>query len=427
MNRPRPLGFWDAACIGVNAIVGSSIFLFPGKLAALLGPASVLSFGLTALLLSSVALCFAEAAGRFETSGGPYVYARAAFGDSAGFGIGWMCWATSILSWAAVANAVSLYLGYFGPGWTTPMAVKATAGGVIVLLTALNYRGVRQGAWASNFFTAAKLAPLLILALAGLPALAAASPGPIAPHGWAPMGKACFLAYFAFQGFEVVPVPSGEVADARRNVPRALLAAMALAAVLYMVIQSVAVAAHPGLAGSERPLAEVAERLLGPAGAALIVAGAVCSTVGFNAGTALAAPRYLTPLAEDGHLPGWLGGLHPIYGTPHRAILLTSGLALAAALGLDFARLVDFSNVVVCAQYLATCAAIPFLRKKLGRGQGYQVPGGILLPLAGIAATLWLGGQGDLAQIRWSLGLLALGFVLRGIFRLGGMAHGGIS
>lgn len=409
----RPLGFLDVACIGVNAIVGSSIFLFPGKLAALLGPASILAFGLTALLLSGVALCFVEASGRFESSGGPYVYARAAFGETAGFGIGWMCWVTSIFSWAAVANAVSSYLGYFDPAWAAPFAAKATAAAVIVSLAALNYRGVRQGAWASNFFTAAKLLPLAILVLAGLPRLASGIPGPLAPHGWAPMGKACFLAYFAFQGFEVVPVPSGEVADPKRNIPLAVGASLALAAGLYMMIQAVALAAHPGLAGSQRPLAEAAERLLGPVGAVLIVAGAVCSMAGFNSGTALVAPRYLTALSEDGHLPSFLAARHRVFRTPHRAVLLTSGLALAAALALDFARLVDFSNVVVCAQYLATCAAIPVLRRRLGPAPGFSVPGGLFLPLAGIAATMWLGGQGDMAQIRWSLAILMLGFVLR--------------
>src|SRR5262245_38757833 len=90
----RPLTLFDVTCIGINAIIGSSIFLFPGKLAALLGPASILSFALTGVLLITIGLCFAEAAGRFDGHGGPYIYSRAAFGEEVGFGIGWMCWIT---------------------------------------------------------------------------------------------------------------------------------------------------------------------------------------------------------------------------------------------------------------------------------------------------------------------------------------------
>ncbi|MFA6319249.1 MAG: amino acid permease, partial [Elusimicrobiota bacterium] len=94
MPGTRPLGFFDAYCIGVNAIVGTSIFLFPGLLMGLLGPVSPLAFLLTGLLLMPVALCYASAASLFDRGGGPYLYVRAAFGDAPGFGVGWMCWVT---------------------------------------------------------------------------------------------------------------------------------------------------------------------------------------------------------------------------------------------------------------------------------------------------------------------------------------------
>lgn len=417
MPRERPLTLLDTTCIGINAIVGSSIFLFPGKLAGLLGPASIVSFALTGILLLSVGLCFAEAAGRFDRAGGPYLYAREAFGPAAGFAIGWMCWVTAVLAWAAVANGIAVYLGHFSPFWDKPSAVKGLAAAVILVLGTINYRGVKLGAWASNFFSAAKLIPLGVFILAGLPLLKPSAFAPFAPQGWAPLGPACFLAYFAFQGFETVPVPAGEIERPQRNVPLAVLSSMALAAGLYILVQAVAVAAHPGLAGSERPLAEAAERLMGPWGAALIVLGAVFSTTGFNAGSALGSPRYLVALAEHGELPPSLAGVHSRFGTPHRAILWTTGPALVLAMALDFKKLVDFSNIVVCAQYLSTCAAVPLLRRRdLGAG-GFELPGGWALPAFGIAATLWIGSQGGLAELGYSLAALALGFLLRGSWK----------
>lgn len=411
---PRQLGLLDVSCIGINAIVGSSIFLFPGLLAGHLGPASIAAFGLTGALLVPVGLCFAEASRRFERSGGPYLYAGDTLGAQAGFGIGWMCWVTSIFGWAAVANAVPAYLGHFGGVFSKPVFCKGMTAAVILFLGAMNYRGVRAGAWTSNFFTAAKLIPLAVFVAWGLPHVSLAGVVPFAPKGWSGLGPACFLAYFAFQGFEVVPVPSGEVRDPARNVPIALVGALVGAAVLYMLVQWVAVNSYPALAGSQRPLAEAAERLMGGWGAALIVAGAVCSTTGFCSGTALVAPRYLVALAEGGDIPRWWGVPHPDYGTPGRAVVATTGLTLAAAMALDFGRLVDFSNVVVCAQYVATCAAVWVWRRREGRRGGF-------LPLAGIAVTLWLGAQGGLAQVWWSLGLLAAGFGLRRLARTQGI------
>lgn len=411
----RSLTLLDVTCIGINAIVGSSVFLFPGRLAALLGPASVLSFGLTGLLLVSVGLCFAEAATRFDRPGGPYLYAREAFGPQVGFAIGWMCWVTNAISWAAVANGIAVYLGYFGPSWTGIGLVKGVAAAVIVSLGALNYRGVKLGAWASNFFTAAKLLPLTLFVLVGLPKAASAGWTPFAPMGWKPLGPACFLAYFAFQGFETVPVPAGEVDRPHRNVPLAVIISMTLAAVLYMLVQAVAVAAKPDLGGSQRPLAEAAAALMGPWGASLMVLGAVFSTTGYNAGTALGGPRYLVAMAEQGDLPPAWRTLHPRFGTPHWAVATNTALALVLAMFLDFDKLVDFSNIVVCAQYLATCAAVPILRRRLGAASAWRLPGGWAVPAVGIAATLWLGAQGRLAEIGWSLVMLAAGFVLRSL------------
>lgn len=411
--RPaRALTRGDLICLGVNAVVGSSIFLFPGRLAARLGAASPVAFAATALLLAPVALCFAEAASAHDRAGGPSLYAQAEFGPIWGFAIGWMCWVTMIVSWAAVANGIASYFP-FADG--RPWAVKLAAVAAIAGFSALNWRGVRLGAWATDLFTVAKLVPLLLIAAAGLPALSTWRPE-TTPEGWRPLGEACFLAYFAFQGFETVPVPAGEAKDPVRDAPFAVLAALAGPAVLYCLVQVAALSLAPGLAASSRPLADAAYALMGPEGRVLISVGAVVSMVGYTAGSALGGPRYLVALAEEGHLPRYLASSHALYGTPAIAIVWSAGMALLAALALDFDGLVDFSNVVISGQFLATCAAV-LARRRRGAAAPFRAPGGALTPLAGMAATLWLGAQGGWEQAAAALAVLAGGFALRAVLR----------
>jgi len=412
VNR-RQLTRFDLLCLGVNAIVGSSVFLFPGRLAEQLGSASPLAYALTALLLAPVALCFAEAASTHDRTGGPALYAQEEFGPEAGFAIGWLCWITFIVSWAAVANGIASYLP-FAEG--RPLVGKAVACAAIAAFGALNWRGVKLGAWTTDFFTVAKLIPLALIALAGLHALP--SWRPEAPAGgWnAPLSGACFLAYFAFQGFETVPVTAGEARDPKRDVPFAVLAALAGSAVLYLLVQVAALSLVPKLAASERPLADAAAAMMGPWGAMLITAGAVISMTGYVAGSALGGPRYLVALSEEGHLPKALSAAHPRFGTPAASILWSTGVAAAAALLLDFDGLVDFSNVVICAQFLSTCAIVLLRRWRHARSDWGRTRGAAI-PLAGIGATIWLGAQGGWKQVAASVAALAAGFGLRALAR----------
>ena len=295
----RPLTRFDLVCLGVNAVVGSSIFLFPGRLAGHLGSASPAAYALTALLLAPVAICFAEASSEHDRAGGPTLYAHTEFGPNWGFAIGWLCWITMIVSWAAVANGIASYLPWIA---ARPAIGKAVACLAIAAFGALNWRGVRLGAWTTDFFTVAKLGAIALIALAGAYALPAWRPA-LPPAGWRPLGEACFLAYFAYQGFETVPVPAGEARDPQRDVPFAILTALLGSAVLYILVQIGALSLVPDLASSQRPLADAAAVLMGPWGEALLTAGAVISMTGFVAGSALGGPRYLVALAEEGTFP----------------------------------------------------------------------------------------------------------------------------
>lgn len=413
----RELRFFDILCIGINSIVGSGIFLFPGKLAGFLGPASPLAFLLCGILLIPIALSFASLGSRYETTGGTYLYARDAFGPWVGFAIGWMGFVMMVLSFAAVANAVAAYLGHFSPFFSTHFGTKLVACTVIVLLGALNYIGVRPAAWTIDFFTVAKLIPLFLFVIVGLFYVKGENFVPFAPLGFSGIGPAVFLCFFAFQGFENVPVPSGEASNPQRDTPLAVIGSLLLAGFLYVLIQFVAMGTYPGLAGSVKPLAEAGGTFLGPWGVGLIALGAAVSTIGYTTGMALVVPRYLYALARDGYLPAALTASHERFGTPHRAVMATTAAVAVAAFFLDFEKLVDLTNVTVGFQYVATCGAAWVLGRSNFGGRGWKLPLGPVIPLAGLAVVVYLSSQASVHELIASLVALVSGFVITGIYK----------
>jgi amino acid transporter len=410
---------FDTFCLGLNAIIGSGIFIFPGLLAKEVGPASILAFGVCGLLLVFVALCFAELGSMFRENGGCYVYAKAAFGPWIGFGIGWICWMTSIFSWAAVASAVSSNLAYFHPVFNQPAMVKGAAAALIVGFTLINYRGIKLGAWTVNFFTLAKVIPLLLFIAIGAFFVRPAQYHPFWNPPTGSFSFAVFLALWALQGFEVVALPSGESGQPERAVPIAAVGSLLCAGLIYVLIQAVAVGVYPGLANAgAKPLAEAAARFMGPFGGSLMAVGAVGSMVGYNAGNALGAPRFLSALAQDCHLPRALSAAHPRYLTPSLAILLTGALTACAALFLRFQSLIDLANLVVVLQYAATCTALIWLRHKQPVApRRFRIPFGIPVAVAGCAVSLWLLKEVKASEFLLAGMVIGVGFVVMALSR----------
>ncbi len=419
MTAPK-LSVFDTFCLGLNAIVGSGIFLFPGQLAQEAGPASILAFGGCGLLLVLVALCYAELGSMFRQNGGPYVYAKEAFGPTAGYGVGWVSWVSSVFSWAAVANAVSSSLAFFHPSFNHACAQKAVAIFLILGFGLINYCGIKLGAWTIDFFTVAKLVPLVLFAAVGLFFVAPANYRPFWHAGTGSFGYAVFLSLWTLQGFEVTPFPSGESLQPQRAVPIAALGSLGCATLLYVLVQFVAVGVYPGLANAGAgPLAEASARFMGTGGAALMAVGAAISMVGYNAGDALGCPRLLSALAEDRHLPPCLAAPHPRFKTPSVAIVITSALTACAALFLTFESLVDLATLAVIAQYVVTCGAVVWLRRSRPDARRlFRIPAGIPVALAGCALSLCLVWEVKLVEFLLAGAVLGLGFACTAAFRL---------
>lgn len=418
-SAPKRISVFDTLCLGINAIIGSGIFLFPGLLAREAGPASILAFLVCGILLISVALCYAELGSMYSRNGGSYVFAKEAFGPIVGFGVGWISWITAIFSWAAVANAVSSYLAYFHPIFGTYPAVKGIAVVMMAAFGAVNYRGIKPGARVVNALTVAKVLPLVLFVTAGSFFINGDHYRPFWGAGSGSFSYAVFLALWALQGFETTPIPSGESQNPQKAVPIAALGSLIFCVCMYVLIQTVAVGVYAGLADSgTRPLAEACDQFLGPTGGSIIALGAVISMIGFNAGSALGSPRFLSALAEDRFLPGRLAALHPRFMTPSAAIIVTTVLACTAALFFNFASLVTLSNVAVIAQYLSTCSALLWLRRtRPDLKRPFKTPFAAVAGCTGCLVSIWLIKQVQPAELALSAAVLAVGFLLRWFFR----------
>jgi basic amino acid/polyamine antiporter, APA family len=405
--------------IAVNGMVGSGIFVLPAQVAQLLGPAGLSAYLAAGLAAGLIVLCFAEVGALFDRSGGPYLYARAAFGDFVGFEIGWMMLLARLTAMAAISNAFASYLGFFWP-WAGRGAGRVLViVGAIAVLTVINYRGVQYGSWTINVLTVSKLAPLLIFVAAGLFFLE-----PHRPPAWsipqpAALRQASLLLIFAYGGFEFAVVPGEEVIRPRLNVPIALLTGIAFVAALYVLIQYVAQGTLPDLALSPTPLASASRRFLGPLGGILLTAGAVFSTTGTNSALMLVTPRILFAMAEAGQLPRVFARVHSRFRTPYVSIIATALLGCACAMYNGFASLAAISAIARLLTYMSTSAALPVLRRRMpGAERWFRVPGGPVIPIAAVAISIWLLMGSTKTQISISGATLAAGIAVYACYRL---------
>jgi basic amino acid/polyamine antiporter, APA family len=388
----RELGKWDLAAIGINQVIGSAIFILPSQVAAQLGnwsPIAFLAVGLVSLL---VALCFAEAGSRFEGTGGPYLYTRAAFGRFIAFEVGWMQWFTRVTGQAAVVNAIALALGYYWPVMTGGVGRIAMITAVTLALAWVNVRGIRQSALVINLFTLAKLAPLAVFIVVGFWFIDA---GRLTPLGHVSLNEAstgALLLVFAFGGYEVIGIPAGEATHPRKHVPFAFVTTILAVTVVMTLAQIVAMGTLPDVATSTTPLADASLLFMGGAGALLISAGSVISMTGNNMGTVLTGSRVLFALAENGELPRFFAAIHRRYHTPSNAIIFTAIVALGLALSGSFAVLAVASAIARLVTYISVSAATIRLRHRTFAGAVqpalFAVPMGTLVPLLAIVASL---------------------------------------
>ena len=387
----RGIRKWDLVAVTINGIIGAGIFGLPAKVYGLIGSYSLIAFFVCALVVMLIILCFAEVGSRFDETGGPYLYAREAFGSTVAFEVGWLIWLARLTAFAANCNLMISYLGFFWPEGSVGAPRATIIVGVVLILTFLNILGVRQAAIASNIFTIGKLVPMLIFIAIGLFFLS--------PHAFAlgarpatgAFSQSVLLLLYAFTGFEMATIPAGEIKNPQRALPRALLIAMAVIAGTYILIQVVCIGTLPELAKSAKPLADAGQKFMGTAGAAIISAGAIISVAGNLNITVLSASRVPFAIAERKQLPSAFARLHPRFFTPHISIVVTTVLMLVLTLKSSFVAALTISTIARLVAYAVTCAALPVLRRtRETPGALFRLPGGPVIAVAALLLAAWL-------------------------------------
>lgn len=393
-ERPEPLARQLSGLavwlLVINGIIGAGIFGLPGEAARLAGGFSPWVFVICAALMLPVMLSFAELASHFDGTGGPIRYAGV-FGPFAGFQAGWAFYIARLTAFSANAALLVGAIGYFWPVADGPGARLALLFAVCAGLTTVTVIGTRNAMGSLGALTLLKFIPLLGLVAYGLlrmPDSMLHGVQVALPDG-ARLGPVVLLVFYAFVGFESGLVPAGEARDPRRDMPRALLWALGVAALLYVGLQTVSLAVLPGLATTTRPLVEVSGALFGPAGAMLMMAGMVASVGGNLAGALFSTPRVTYALGLAGSLPAWFARVSPRFGTPSVSIVVFGAAAFVLAAGGSFVWLAGLSVLTRVLIYVGCISALPALRRRAADDpRVMRLPGGLLIP--GLAVVICL-------------------------------------
>ena len=376
----------------VGGIIGGGIFRTPATVAERLGtPEAVLMVWVAGGLVALIgAFCWGELGHRRPRAGGGYVYLREAWGPLPAFLYGWtlvLVIATGAIAAVAVTFAdYALALLGLPHRYSVPLAVAA-----IVLLSGINYVGVRPAAITQNIFTVLKLAAIALLIGAGLimvvPDLPAVSRSSLPTAGF---GAALVPVLFTYGGWQQTNFIAEEIVEPERNLPRALVLGVVIVVAVYLLtnLAYLRILGHARLAASTAPAADTMQALLGPTGGKLIAAGIAISTFGFLNLVILVTPRVLQAMAADGVFFQRLAVLHPRYHTPSAAILALAMCAVLLTLTGTFGQLVDYVTFGDWIFFGATAASLYVYRARdPGQRQGFGVPGYPVTPALFVVAA----------------------------------------
>ena len=392
----RTMGLPQAVAMVVGIIIGASIFVQPSEITRLVPsvPGIFLVWLVSGVLTFFGALVCAELSSIFTRSGGVYVYLKEAFSSPVGFLWGWaMFWSVHSGIIAAVAVIFARYLAFFLP--MRPIFVKLTAIAVILALSAVNYRGVRQGSTVQTVITLGKLLAIGSIILIGflfgssIPEHFVAAESPAGNLSFTNFLLALVAGLFAFGGWHMVTYSSDETKEPQKNIPRALMLGTLITTVCYIAMNAVYMYILPldKVASSTRIAADAADVVLGYGGGAVMAALVVFSTFGALNGIILSGPRLYYSMARDGLLFHWVGDVHPRYRTPHKAITLQAGWSAVLVLTGTYREL--FTRVVYTEWIFFGLMAVGLiiLRRRPGVTRAYRIWGYPIVPAVFVIAA----------------------------------------
>ncbi|MBF2025696.1 MAG: amino acid permease [Oscillatoriales cyanobacterium C42_A2020_001] len=413
----RVFGLTTLVIYGVGDILGAGIYAVVGKIAGVSGSWVWASFLIAMLVAALTALSYAELGSRLPKSGGVAYFIHEAFRTNwLSMLVGWLMFCTCLVSMATLSIAFAGYLNAFAPMIPTWAIVLALFAG----LTFVNFRGMEESSALNIFCTTLEVSGLLIVILVSTAFLlgggvvpAASNPAVnAAPAGWVAVLQGAALAFYAFIGFEDIVNVAEEVKDPEKNVPRAILMALSIAGVIYILVSWLAtqVLSPAELSASKAPLLEVVRRAQ-PAFPevifAVIALFAVLNTALLNFVT---ASRLLYGMSREGLLPAWLNKLHPQRRTPYRTFLVIVPIVIVLALSGTLQFLAGTTATLIMAMFCLVNVSLLIIKRREPRNQGFQVPW--LVPALALVSNLILIAFAEESSHILALAFTAIGLVL---------------
>jgi APA family basic amino acid/polyamine antiporter len=422
-NQPqRKLSLFDVTNLVIGAIIGADIYVASSFGAGYLGPASLIVWVIAGLIAIVIALCFAQCAMLLPKVGGPYAYAKGAWGSFAGFIVGWSLWLAEWISLAVFPLAFTRYLLFFFPNldFLAQSLVKTL---FVTFLAATNIVGIRAAGRLNDALTLLKLAPLIFFVMAGLgwiilnPSQASANFFPFVPFGFSGFGPAIVLIFWAYAGFEISTIPADEINEPSKTIPKAVLFGILTVTAFYLTTNVVlfGVRNWTQLATDTAPLASASHAILASNwvlaffGGALVGIGALISVAGSDESGMIGTSRLGYALAADGLFPSVFARVHKKFKTPYVSIIIQSVTALAAAIFGGLGLLISVSVFFMAIVYLATSASVFPLRKKNPISKVAFGKRNMVIPALGILFSTYLITQCTLTQIAIGIMLLLIG------------------
>jgi APA family basic amino acid/polyamine antiporter len=379
----------------ISGVIGAGIFALPAIVSIELGAFGIIGYVFCGILFAAILLCYAEIGSRVTSSGGSYAYVEAAFGSFPGYLINWMYFfGWGVLGSAALMNIIADSLATLFPVFTNPLMRGVLFFVFSAFMILINVVGAKESVGIVKVITVVKLLPLFAIIIFGFSYVDATN------LRWEHLptlkifSDTSLILFFAFAGFETSLGASGEIKNPGRTVPLSIIIAGIVVLVIYMLLQTVT----QGVLGSEMtlfkaaPLAAVADKIIGPVGATVLLVCAALSCFGNVTLDILCTPRSLFAGANDGLFPKFLGKVHRRFATPYLAVITYSLLIFVFSLAGGFQQLAIMASAIILLIYLAVILATVKLRMKKAviDKKLFKAPGGWVTPLIGIAAIIWL-------------------------------------
>jgi amino acid transporter len=388
------LGFWALVFYGVGDILGAGIYALVGKVAGVSGAASWAAFSVALFVAGLTALTYAELGGRFPRSAGESFFAHEAFGrPGLALVVGWVVLCSGILSLATVSVAFGGYMSGLVPALPPTAAVI----GILLLLAAINFRGMRESSTTNIVATMVELTGLLIVIVAGGLFLGRSSDHSIADTiqasasvSWTSIAQGAALGFFAFIGFEDMVNVAEEVKDPGRNMPRAILTALVVTGIVYLAVVLIAtsVVSPALLGGSDAPLLSVVERSTDAVPRELFSLIALFAVANTGLLNFIMGSRLIYGMSRQGLLPEPLGHVHPSRRTPHWAILTVLLVALALALSGTLTYLAGTTSLLLLLVFFTVHVSLIAIKRRSPDARTFCAPPWI--PVLGAATCVGL-------------------------------------